>query len=176
EHHFLPAGWRLAAEFRRRQQRASGAPQVADVRAAVARALVEADAFDEAADVAAELHAEFDRARVVDVGHRGHRAGRPQARARAAGAVDDHGDAAAGELEVAAVVDRARPDGGLPRRAGRPLVAPRTRPRRRAPGRAAVHRDFDAGDDAAAVGGGAGDGDAVAAADAAAGGRRGDCG
>src|SRR5262249_47321860 len=55
----LPARRRLAGERRLRELRAVRTPEVADVRAGVRRALVEADAGDEAGAVAGELDAQF---------------------------------------------------------------------------------------------------------------------
>ena len=173
EEHLLPSRRRFSAEGRAREQRAGGRPQVADVRPAVADALVEAHALDEAVDVAAELQAELERTRVVDVGHRGDRRRAPDAGARAAARDHRHGEAGAGSFLVAAVVDRARADRGGAESARRPFEGPRRRALRRPPGGAAVDRDFDAGHRAAAVvGRRARDHHAIAAADAGASRRR----
>src|SRR5205085_4919896 len=51
---------------RRRETLPGAGPQVADVRSAVAGALVEPDAGDGAVDVGAELHAKLHRRRIGD--------------------------------------------------------------------------------------------------------------
>ena len=59
ENHLLPAGGGFAAEGGGGQQGAARAPQVADVRAGVIHAFVEADAGNESIDVSSELHTDF---------------------------------------------------------------------------------------------------------------------
>ena len=65
ERDLLPARRRLSRERNFRQLRAIACPQVADVRAGVLAAFVEAQARDVTVAVRAELHSDFDCAAVV---------------------------------------------------------------------------------------------------------------
>src|SRR5206468_4150402 len=64
EDRLLPAGGGLVREGDGGEECAGTAPEVADVDAGVGRGLVEPHAGDNAGDVGAELHADFDRAGV----------------------------------------------------------------------------------------------------------------
>ncbi len=150
----LPAGGRLAGEGGLGEERAGRRPQVSDVRAGVARALVEAQAGDLAGDIGAELDPELDRRRIVfDRWDHG------VAPDRARTARGDHldGDSGARRLEVAAVVHGSGLDRGLTGLVRAPRVGPVPAPFGRMPG-AVADLDLDPADLAPArVGGGAGD-------------------
>src|SRR5262249_10333053 len=140
----LPAGRGLAAEGRAGQQRAGARPELADVAAGVAAALVEAHAVDDAVEVGLELEADLDRA-----GRAVREAGRDRVVPDRAGAVaQPHVDGPTGRrrLQIAAVVDRSAEDRRRPDRLRRPAVAPARPPGRAVPGRAAVGRDLDPAD------------------------------
>ena len=153
----LPARRALVREGDRREQRARCVPQIADVRPAVCRALVETQTRDEPVHVGAELHADFDRVHIARIGERWQRVVRPE-RARTTRR-DGHAYRRRRRLEVAAVVDGARHHGDGARDAGRPAVGPAVAAGRRMPGQPAVDRDLDAGDAAAGVSGCSGDDD-----------------
>ena len=89
----LPSGRGFAGELRAREQRAAGRPKVADVRAVVGRALIEAYARDEAVDLAREPDADFLRRRVAAVDGCRHRdVVIPEARAGAGARTDRYAD------------------------------------------------------------------------------------
>src|SRR6185295_17071064 len=77
EARLLPAGGAFPREGDRGQQRAGRAPEVADVRAGVLRALVKPQAGDEAVDVRAELDSDLERVGVVRGGDSRRRRARP---------------------------------------------------------------------------------------------------
>ena len=143
----------IPSRSRRRSHRTEQDPvrsiELADVGAVVAGSLVEADRPDETVGVGAELHAELERRAVGERGRCGHRAVVPDRTRRRPRAALQH-PAGTGNLEIAAVVDGARPHGERAELHRRERVAPGPRAVRRVPGAATVDRHLDRGDDPAA--------------------------